>query len=105
VPLLRRCLAIYERREKRGVQAAMPAEAAAAFAAVRRDVAACRDCLADALAKATAPAGEVDWAKVRRARDAYARGETRPVREARKHARAVYPGKTASVHFHTIKMD
>jgi hypothetical protein len=88
VSLLGRSLAGYDGLEKRGVLASAPVGVVSAFGAVRADMAACRDFLSDALAKAAAPPGEVDWAKVGRARNAYAHGETRPVRGARKNVKA-----------------
>jgi hypothetical protein len=81
VPILDRCLAHYARLEEQGALTTAPAEVAFEFGAVRREMTTCRDLLAGVLAKATASPGEVDWAKVKRARDAYARGETRPVQE------------------------
>jgi hypothetical protein len=79
VHILDRCLAHYARLEEQGALTTAPAGVASEFGGVRREMTACRDLLAGVLATANAPPGEVDWAKVKRARDAYARGETRTV--------------------------
>lgn len=88
MPILDRCVAGYARLEEHGILSTAPAAVASEFGAVRREMKACRDFLADVLAKANVPPGEVDWAKVKRARDAYAHGETKTVQEVKKGVQA-----------------
>jgi hypothetical protein len=51
---------------------------AAELCSLEQDTRALRDLLAEALARAAAPARPVDWERVRAAEEAYARGETKP---------------------------
>jgi hypothetical protein len=83
MPILDRCLAGYTQLEEHGILSTAPSAVASEFGAVRREMTACRDFLADVLAKANVPPGEVDWAKVKRARDAYAHGETKTIQEVK----------------------